>query len=76
MQNKNKDLPASPVQFQDKFGQLVILAGMTKQEKVALELLKLSIEGFDRIEDAISYSYKKAELFCGFLEEEESSIIK
>lgn len=75
MQNKNKDLPASPVQFQDKFGQLVILAGMTKQEIVALEILKLSIDGFDRVEDAIEYSYKKAELFCAYLEQEPTSII-
>jgi hypothetical protein len=75
MNNKNKDLPASPVQFQDKFGQLVILAGFTKQELVALEIFKLSLEGFDNLEDAIEYSYKKAELFCSYLEQEPSQII-
>jgi hypothetical protein len=75
MNNKNKDLPASPVQFQDKFGQLVILAGMTKQEVVALEIFKLSIDGFDILEDCIAYSYEKAELFCSYLEQEPTSII-
>lgn len=75
-QQTNKDLPANPVQFMDKFSnQMIILAGMTKQETVALEVLKAMIISDDNIVDsiedrkfAIQAAYQVAEDFCSFLE--------
>ena len=75
-QQTNKDLPAMPVQFMDKFSnQMIILAGMTKQETVALEVLKSMIVNDDNIIDnpedrkfAIQAAYQVAEDFCSFLE--------
>lgn len=78
MQNQqtNKDLPAQPVQFMDKFSnQMIILAGMTKQEVAALEILKAMIISDDNIVDnpedrkfAIQAAFQVAEDFCSFLE--------
>jgi hypothetical protein len=85
MNQKNRDLPAYPIKFNDQFGQLVILGGMTKLELVALELLKANYNGKDfeyhNKEDEmynIKYAYDLAELFCSYIEEKiqhESKII-
>jgi len=46
--NKNKDLPASPLMpMQDKFGQVVVMSGFSKQEKTALEIFKHLLTGID-----------------------------
>ena len=85
MNQKNKDLPAYPIKFNDQFGQLVILGGMTKLELVALELLKATYQG-EKFEDyhkeeemfSIKCAYDMAELFCSYIEaklEQESKII-
>jgi hypothetical protein len=83
MNQKNRDLPAYPIKFNDQFGQLVILGGMTKLELVALELLKgyCSIYVNDDVEhtkQSIKCAYDMAELFCSYIEaklEQESKII-
>ena len=75
-QQTNKDLPANPVQFMDKFSnQMIILAGFTKQEVVALEILKSilmsDIENIDNIEERnyiIQASYSFAEDFLKYLD--------
>lgn len=81
---KNKDLPASAVHpIQDKFGQVILMTGFTKQEAVALELFKAMImqEGSDSLEEInymIKESYQYAEKFCAYLEtesEKESGLI-
>lgn len=85
MNQKNKDLPAYPIKFNDQFGQLVILGGMTKLELVAMELLKSSYQGV-KFEDysaedekfSIKCAYDMAELFCSHIEDKlqhESKII-
>jgi hypothetical protein len=86
MSQKNKDLPAMPVHpMQDKFGQVILMAGMTKQEITALNILSAQLRK-NKIEDLspedityiISESYNIAEEFCAFYEnksEEKSSII-
>lgn len=82
---KNKDLPASSVHpIQDKFGQIILMTGFTKQEAVALELFKtmLRVDYTENLEDIkfmIKESYKIAEQFCTHLEtesEKESGIIQ
>ena len=85
MNQKNRDLPAYPIKFNDQFGQLVILGGMTKLELVALELLKANytskaFEDYHKEEEmfAIKCAYDMAELFCSYIEakiEHESKII-
>ena len=86
MSQRNKDLPAMPVHpMQDKFGQVILMAGMSKQEITALNILSAQLRK-NKIEDLspenihflISESYSIAEEFCGFIEtksEKESSII-
>ena len=75
-QQTNKDLPANPVQFMDKFSnQMIILAGFTKQEIVALEVFKAIIthdsdfiDSFEERRFVISECYKIGEEFCSHLE--------
>ena len=86
MSQRNKDLPAMPVHpMQDKFGQVILMAGMSKLEITALNILSAQLRK-NKIEDLspeditylISESYKIAEEFCAFIEtksEKESSII-
>ena len=86
MSQRNKDLPAMPVHpMQDKFGQVILMAGMTKHENTALNILTSQLRK-NKIEDLseedinflIKESYNIAEQFCSFLEnksEEKSSII-
>ena len=85
MQQRNKDLPASAVHpIQDKFGQVILMTGFTKQEAVALELLKamMMAEYSDHPEDQkfmIREAYQLADQFCSYLEtesEKESGIIQ
>lgn len=85
MTQRNKDLPAMPVHpMQDKFGQVILMAGMTKLENTALtifssQLRRNKIE--DLSEEDINYlikeSYNIADKFCSILEqnEEKSNII-
>jgi hypothetical protein len=83
---KNKDLPAMPVHpMQDKFGQVILMAGMTKLEITALNILSAQLRKKDiseLFEEDITYiineSYKIAEEFCTYLEnksEKESAIV-
>lgn len=85
MQQRNKDLPASAVHpIQDKFGQVILMTGFTKQEKVALELLKaMMISNWQDDPESINFSIKEAyqiaDQFCSYLEtesEKESGIIQ
>ena len=85
MQQRNKDLPASSVHpIQDKFGQVILMTGFTKQEAVALELLKAMFiaDWHDHPEDQkymIKEAYQLAEQFCSYLEtesEKESGLIQ
>jgi hypothetical protein len=85
MNQKNRDLPAFPIKFNDQFGQLVILGGMTKLELVAMELLKAQYTNKDFCYSSpeeekfyIKWSYEQAEHFCNYIEaktEHESKII-
>jgi hypothetical protein len=84
MNQKNRDLPAYPIKFNDQFGQLVILGGMTKLELAALEILKARIQEVPFDSDkkydiyCIKSAYDMAELFCSYIEaklEQESKII-
>jgi hypothetical protein len=85
MNQKNKDLPAYPIKFNDQFGQLVILGGMTKLELVAMEILKSNYTnkefefiGLEGDNFYIKCAYETAELFCNYQEEKtehESKII-
>jgi hypothetical protein len=85
MNQKNRDLPAYPIKFNDQFGQLVILGGMTKLELVAMELLKAQYTNKDFVYSGpeeekfyIKYAYEQAELFCSYIEDKlqnESKII-
>ena len=86
MSQRNKDLPAMPVHpMQDKFGQVILMAGMSKLEITALNILAAQLRK-NKIEDLapeditylISESYNIADQFCAFIEtkgEKESSII-
>ena len=83
---KNKDLPAMPVHpMQDKFGQVILMAGMSKLEIAALNVLSAQLRK-NNIEDLsdeditylINQSYNIADEFCSYLEtknEKESAII-
>ena len=77
MQQRNKDLPASAVHpIQDKFGQVILMTGFTKQEAVALEIFKAHVmNNTDWADDpvnelTIKYCYELAEKFCAYLENE------
>jgi hypothetical protein len=86
MSQRNKDLPAMPVHpMQDKFGQVILMAGFSKLETTALNILSAQLRK-NNIEDIsdedityiINQSYNIAEEFCAYLEnkgEKESSII-
>jgi len=86
MSQRNKDLPAMPVHpMQDKFGQVILMAGMTKLETTALNILSAQLRK-NNVEDLspeditylISESYNIAEQFCSYQEDKnvtESSII-
>jgi hypothetical protein len=86
MSQRNKDLPAMPVHpMQDKFGQVILMAGMSKMEITALNILSAQLTK-NKVEDIspedisflIKESYNIAEEFCAYLEtksEKESSII-
>lgn len=86
MSQRNKDLPAMPVHpMQDKFGQVILMAGMSKLEMTALNILSAQLRK-NNIEDIsdedityiITQSYNIAEEFCAYMEtkgEKESSII-
>lgn len=75
MSQRNKDLPAMPVHpMQDKFGQVILMAGMSKLEITALNILCAQLRiNFEDISDGdISYkiemAYQYAEEFCAFKE--------
>jgi hypothetical protein len=86
MSQRNKDLPAMPVYpMQDKFGQVILMAGMSKLEITALNILSAQLRK-NKIEDLspeditylIGESYSIADQFCAYIEskgEKESSII-
>jgi hypothetical protein len=86
MSQRNKDLPAMPVHpMQDKFGQVILMAGMSKLEITALNILSAQLIK-NKIEDLspeditylIGESYNIADEFCAYIEskgEKESSII-
>jgi len=86
MSQRNKDLPAMPVHpMQDKFGQVILMAGMSKLEITALNILSAQLRK-NKIEDLspiditylIKESYNIADEFCAYIEtkgEKESSII-
>ena len=86
MSQRNKDLPAMPVHpMQDKFGQVILMAGMSKLEITALNILSAQLRK-NKIEDLspmditylIKEAYNIADEFCAYIEnkgEKESSII-
>jgi hypothetical protein len=86
MSQRNKDLPAMPVHpMQDKFGQVILMAGMSKLEITALNILSAQLRK-NNVEDIsdeditylINQSYNIADEFCAYIEtksEKESSII-
>lgn len=86
MSQRNKDLPAMPVHpMQDKFGQVILMAGMSKLEITALNILTAQLRK-NKVEDLspeditylIGESYNIADEFCAYIEskgEKESSII-
>lgn len=86
MSQRNKDLPAMPVHpMQDKFGQVILMAGMSKLEITALNILSAQLRK-NNVEDLsdedityiINQSYNIAEEFCAYIEaksEKESGII-
>jgi hypothetical protein len=76
MSQRNKDLPAMPVHpMQDKFGQVILMAGMSKLEITALNILSAQLRK-NNIEDLsdeditylINQSYNIADEFCAYLE--------
>jgi len=86
MSQRNKDLPSMPVHpMQDKFGQVILMAGFTKLETTALNILTAQLRK-NKIEDLsdedinflIKESYNIAEIFCSYQEDKnqtESNII-
>ena len=86
MSQRNKDLPAMPVHpMQDKFGQVILMAGMSKLEITALNILSAQLRK-NKIEDLsseditylIGESFNIADEFCAYIEskgERESGII-
>ena len=84
MSQRNKDLPAMLVHpMQDKFGQVILMAGMTKLEMTALNILCSQLNTYRNladwdVTDEIKNAYEWADKFCSYLEtksEKESSII-
>jgi hypothetical protein len=75
MNQKNRDLPAYPIKFNDQFGQLIVLGGMTKLELVAMTLFnarmnEISYYGdIDYTKKAIKEAYEMAELFLEYQQE-------
>jgi hypothetical protein len=76
MSQRNKDLPAMPVHpMQDKFGQVILMAGMSKLEMTALNILTSQLRK-NNVEDlspeditfVIAKSYEISEEFCAFIE--------
>lgn len=86
MSQRNKDLPAMPVHpMQDKFGQVILMAGMSKLEITALNILSAQLRK-NKVEDLsneditylIGQSYNIADEFCAYIEtkgEKESAIV-
>ena len=79
MSQRNKDLPAMPVHpMQDKFGQVILMAGMSKLEITALNILTSQLRK-NKVEDLspeditflIGESYNIAEEFCAYIEKGE-----
>jgi hypothetical protein len=82
---KNSETPyfsTSPVQ--DQFGQLIVAFGITKREKLAMELFlkskrfhAIKEEDNEVILEIIKECYKQADLFLNYepIKEEESNII-
>jgi hypothetical protein len=79
MSQRNKDLPAMPVHpMQDKFGQVILMAGMSKLEITALNILTAQLRK-NKVEDLspeditflIGESYNIAEEFCAYIEKGE-----
>jgi len=75
MNQQNKDIPAYPIKFQDQFGQLIVLGGMSKLELTALELLKATYQGknfkdFSNEDEkfAVKCAFEMAEIFCNYIE--------
>ena len=87
MSQRNKDLPAMPVHpMQDKFGQVILMAGMSKLEITALNILSAQFvnrridtdDKMDFYECLVHDAFAIAEIFCAYIEtksEKESSII-
>lgn len=82
MNAKNKDLPAYPIKFVDQFNQTVVLGGLTKQELVALELLKGQLANKDFAHNTgftekfyIAWAFEQAEIFCNYQEEKSKTTI-
>jgi len=86
MSQRNKDLPAMPVHpMQDKFGQVILMAGFSKLETTALNIFseqlranKIECLSPEDITYLIKESYNIAEEFCAYIEskgERESGII-
>jgi hypothetical protein len=75
MNQKNRDLPAYPIKFNDQFGQLIVLGGMTKLELVAMTLFNARMneisyyEDIDYTKKAIKEAYEMAELFLEYQQE-------
>jgi hypothetical protein len=75
MNQKNRDLPAYPIKFNDQFGQLIVLGGMTKLELVAMTLFNARMNEISYYEDihytkkAIKEAYEMAELFLEYQQE-------
>jgi hypothetical protein len=75
MNQKNRDLPAYPIKFNDQFGQLIVLGGMTKLELVAMTLFNARMneicyyEDIDYTKKSIKEAYEMAELFLEYQQE-------
>ena len=73
----NKDTPVHPFAFQDKFQQQVIFGGITKQEWVALELIKSvwkEVNTEEEYQTLIARCYADAEKFLSYLENKVNGI--
>ena len=74
MQNnkiKNSETPyfsTSPVQ--DQFGQIIVAFGITKRERLAMDIfLKITVRNTDTLQKIIEHCYKTADDFLNFEEE-------
>ena len=62
MSQRNKDLPAMPVHpMQDKFGQVILMAGMSKLEITALNILSAQLRK-NKIEDLHRYELNHSDM--------------